>query len=221
VAAITAAAAVLGAGDVIIIEQQYQVCGTGRFGPLEAVQSVFDTISYVTAVNDIVVVAAAGNGNVNLDDPACAGLFDRSVRDSGAIIVGAGSSSGRQRMGFSSYGSRVDVQGWGENVTTTGYGPGDVRRRYTHGFSGTSSATPIVAGAVLAIQGRLKACGKPVATPEQIREILVNTGTAQGGASPATEHIGPLPNISEALRSLAVLTCASATAAERQVASRQ
>ena len=39
---------------------------------------------------DRVVVEAAGNGAVELDAPECEGWFDRSVRDSGAIIVGAG-----------------------------------------------------------------------------------------------------------------------------------
>ena len=72
------------------------------------------------------MIEAAGNGNVNLDQAACSGVFDRTVRDSGAIIVGAGQppSSGvdRQREGFSTFGSRVDLQGWGSGVVTTGYG---------------------------------------------------------------------------------------------------
>jgi hypothetical protein len=140
-----------------------------------------------------------GRGNVNLDQSSCDGLFDRNVRDSGAIIVGAGDPSTRSRLGFSSYGSRVDVQGWGRSVTTTGYGwafdPGDIRQRYTHDFSGTSSASPIVAGAVLGIQGALKARGEAVATPLEIRDALVATGTPQNG----TDQIGPLPDIKAAL----------------------
>ena len=55
--------------------------------------------------------------------------FPNGLADSGAIIVGAGGSgaggscqAARTRMSFSNYGRRVDLQGWGECVTTTGYG---------------------------------------------------------------------------------------------------
>jgi hypothetical protein len=148
----------------------------------------------------IVVIETAGNGTVNLDGPSCGGLFNRSTRDSGAIIVGAGDSAARSRLWYSSHGSRVDVQGWGNSITTTGYGdafnhPGDIRQRYTHVFGGTSGAAPIVTGSVLALQGALKARGLALATPAEMREALVVTGTAQTG----TEHIGPLPNIKAAL----------------------
>jgi subtilisin family serine protease len=174
-------------------------------------QSVFDAVSTATA-KGIIVVAAAGNGAVDLDGANCQGKFDTSVRKTRANIVGAGSSTDHARLGFSSYGSRVDLQGWGQNVTTTGYGgafdPGDSRQRYTHTFSGTSSATPIVAGAVLAIQGVVKQCGLPPLTPSQIRDAMVSTGTPQ---SPAVAgHIGPLPRIKQALLASAPGSCVSA-----------
>lgn len=202
---------VLSPGDVIVIEQQHWVCDTGEYGPLEYYQDVFDAVSVATA-KGIIVVAAAGNGNVNLDSPACLGAFDRRRRDSQAIIVGAGSSGDRSRLDFSSYGSRVDVQGWGENVATTGYGDmfnpdNDVRRYYTKSFNGTSSATPIVAGAVLVIQGVRKACGLPPATPLEMRDLLVRSGLNQG--EPSTTHIGPLPNIAAALRASVPANCLS------------
>ena len=94
-------------------------------------------------------IEAAGNGRVDLDDDRCQQRFDRNIRDSGAIIVGAGHAETRERLSFSSYGQRVDLQGWGHRVTTTGYGglfdPSDIRQRYTSSFNGTSSASPIVA----------------------------------------------------------------------------
>jgi len=201
--AIGIATAKLRRGQVMIIEQQYWACGGNQFGPLEVLQSVFDAIAIATA-KGIVVVAAAGNGGINLDSQACGGLFDRTVRDSWAIIVGAGSSTDHSRLNFSSYGSRVDVQGWGQAVATTGYGdafnPGDIRQRYTNTFSGTSSATPIVAGTILAIQGALKAAGIPLAKPKAMRKTLVKTGTPQ--SNPGTGHIGPLPRTKAALNKL-------------------
>jgi hypothetical protein len=204
--AITKAASALKRGHVIIIEQQAPVCGGAcganqvGCGPVEYYQAEYDAIAAATA-KGVIVLAAAGNGNVDLDAPACGGRFNRKTRDSLAIIVGAGSSSNRSRLSFSSYGSRVDVQGWGENVTTTGYGdafnPGDVRQRYTNSFGGTSGATPIVTGAVLAIQGALKADGLKLAKPKEMRTALVKTGTAQ--TNPGTGRIGPLPRIKNAL----------------------
>jgi subtilisin family serine protease len=197
------------AGDVIVIEQQAPVCGLEDYGPLEYYQDMFDAVSAATA-KGIVVVAAAGNGDVNLDRDTCFGAFDRSKRDSQAIIVGAGSSTDRSTLSFSSYGSRVDVQGWGENVATTGYGDAynptnDVRRYYTKSFNGTSSATPIVAGTVLVIQSVRKACGLPPATPLEMRDLLVRTGARQG--SPRARNIGPLPNLEAALKASVPANC--------------
>jgi serine protease len=198
--AISLATGRLRAGDVILIEQQLAVCGGAFGGPVEYYQSIFDVIRTATA-RDIVVVEAAGNGNVDLDQPACMGRFNRGLRDSGAIIVGAGQPRTRERLTFSSFGSRVDLQGWGSDVTTTGYGdafdPGDIRQRYTFLFNGTSSASAIVAGAVLEIQGVLKNVTRSVARPKALRAALVATGSAQGQQVPG--HMGPLPNVGAAL----------------------
>jgi serine protease len=124
---------------------------------------VFDATLAATK-NGFVVVAAAGNGAVNLDAATCNKKFDKSQGDSGAIMVGAGAPfiegyTARSRLLFSSYGSRVDVQGWGRNVFTLGYGDlhndSDLRnanRNYTYTFSGTSSASAIVAGAAVLVQ---------------------------------------------------------------------
>jgi serine protease len=202
-------------GDVLILEQQYWVCGypTGnnRYGPIETLQAVFDAVSTLTA-RGVIVTAAAGNGNVNLDAPECGTTFNRSVRDSGAIIVGAGAPSDRSRLSFSSYGSRVDVQGWGQSVTTTGYGalfnPGDIRQRYTSAFNGTSSATPIVTGAALAIQGVRKACGLKPLKPAEMRAAMIGTGAKQGGD--LSTPIGPLPRIIRALKATDAKACVTA-----------
>jgi hypothetical protein len=210
--AIGVATGQLARGDVIIIEQQYWACGASTsssiYGPVEVLQDVFDAVSVATA-KGIVVIEAAGNGNINLDGASCRSLFDRSFRDSGAIIVGAGSAS-QAKLSFSSYGSRVDVQGWGQGVTTTGYGdeffPGnDDRQKYTAVFSGTSSATPIVTGAALQVNGIVKACGFPPLTSKQMRKVLADTGTPQ--SNPSAGKIGPLPDVAKAVRATKAKAC--------------
>ena len=202
------------AGDVILLEQQFPVCGlSDSFGPIEVLSSVFDAIQTAVA-QGFVVIEAAGNGAVNLDQAACSGVFDRTLQDSGAIIVGAGQqlSSGmdRQREGFSSFGSRIDLQGWGSGVVTTGYGdlytasdrPADPDFWYTGGFNGTSSAAAIVAGVVANLQGiALAQSGVPL-PPLQIRTLLVQTGSPQSGN--IAEPIGPRPNL---LKAAAQIPC--------------
>lgn len=211
--AILLAAADGSPGDVILLEQQMTVCGLpfGAFGPSEWMPPVFDAIQVATA-NGLVVVEAAGNGGVDLDQDSCYNVFNRSVRDSGAIIVGAGqppqTGHDRERESFSSYGSRVDLQGWGSWVVTTGYGssywnpddPNNPDYWYTQFFSGTSSASPIIAGAVADLQGiALERFGTPL-TAGQIRMLLARTGSPQLGNT--AEHIGPRPDLFQAIASL-------------------
>jgi subtilisin family serine protease len=171
------------------------------------------------------VVEAAGNGNENFDLPVFNGTGLQ--KDSGAIVVGAGipptnvfdyfgfpptfpgySKIGvpRSRIWFSNYGKIVNVQGWGWHVSTLGYGDAqggaDESKWYTHRFSGTSSASPIVTGAVACIQGVAKAkLGAPL-PPNKVRDILVKTGTPQqaGPGVPLSQHIGPLPNLVKAAK---------------------
>ena len=107
----------------------------------------------------------------------------------------------------SSFGSRVDLQGWGEGVVTTGYGdlyrnpdvPNDPKFWYTSIFAGTSSASPIVAGAAANLQGiALARFGTPL-IPFQVRQLLVATGSPQLGTNPEAEHIGPRPDLRKAI----------------------
>ncbi|HET7716558.1 MAG TPA: S8 family peptidase [Bauldia sp.] len=170
----------------------------------------------------IIVVEAAGNGAENLDDalyqtPAAgfpagwSNSFRRSNRDSGAIVVGAGApppgthgrnhGPDRSRLDFSNWGALIDAQGWGREVTTCGYGDlqggSNEDLWYTDTFSGTSSASPIVTGAIAAIQGMAKARGRPVLTPAQVRNCLRSTGSPQQDAPgrPVSQRIGNRPDI--------------------------
>ena len=66
-----------------------------------------------------------------------------AFRDSGAIMVGAALSPlPHDRANFSNFGTRIDCYGWGENVTSAGYGDLTPVRTpdnstYTAVFSGT------------------------------------------------------------------------------------
>lgn len=204
--AVNLAASVLAEGDVILVEQQICICDRicdfetqEGFGPVEGFQPWYDAIATATALG-VTVVEAAGNGNRSLDESACRGQFNRSSRDSGAIMVGAGTFDTHARVPTSSWGGRIDVQGWGDNIITTGYGdlfdPGDVRQRYTQVFGGTSGASAMVAGIAVVVQGVRRASGLAPLSPAALRQLLVDTGTPQ--SAPA-RNIGPLPNLPRAL----------------------
>jgi subtilisin family serine protease len=204
-AAITAARKKLRPGDVILIEQQ--VWGNGDdLVPVEWLGPNYDAIASATAAGFIVVEAAA-NGGVNLDAAPYGSPFPARKADSGAIMVGAGSRcygpSSRQRLYFSDYGSRVDVQGPGECVTTTGYGDlyrADANATYTATFNGTSSASAVIAGASAALSAGYEAAVGAPPTPAQVRSLLIAHSTPQ--ASGAAGHIGPLPDVYAALTSI-------------------
>ena len=224
--AILLASAKLDAGDVILIELQAPG-PRGRFVAMQFWDDVFSAIRVATA-KGITVVEAAGNGDENFDRAEFrdTGLQKRA----GAIVVGAGVppsnafdyhgrdddkrfryqhiGTPRSRAWFSNYGKIVDVQAWGWHVTTTGYGDAlggdDENAWYTHRFSGTSSASPMVTGAVACLQGRALALkGKPL-TPKRVRQILMSTGSRQqaGPKTPVRQRIGAQPDLVKAMKKL-------------------
>jgi hypothetical protein len=205
-ACVTAAIAASAAGDIVMLEMQTDGPATGSsdYVPAEYTLSLWNAVKTGTDAG-VIVTAAAGNGNQNLSN---AGLFSayNARGDSGAIIVGAGSSA-RVKSSFSTYGARVNVQGWGGGVFTTGYGShatygSDVNQRYASGFSGTSSATPVVTSAVALLQSvAIKILGRRL-SPAEMRTILVTTGRAQTGSNAATAPIGPLPELQAAVNQL-------------------
>ncbi|NJK31737.1 MAG: S8 family serine peptidase [Deltaproteobacteria bacterium] len=181
--------------------------------PVEHSNPTFDVIKAATLAG-VHVVAAAGNGDVSLDDPRLGRRFDRTSRDSGAILVGGGVPGSRKRAARSNHGSRIDLQGWGEGVVTCGGlspgyrdlvppgNPTDSSRCYTCSFGGTSAATAIVAGCVSAILGACLATNRRSPSPRELRELLVRTGTPQPDPDANSTPIGPLPNLRAALREL-------------------
>jgi hypothetical protein len=194
----------------MLIEQQIggpNGCDANQVGcvALEWIPSVYDAVRNATS-RGITVVEAAGNGWQNLDSSIYGTTFPQGKADSGAIIVGAGGAPGctgaRTRLNFSNYGRRVDLQGWGECVTTTGYDDlydGGFNAWYTNSFGGTSSASPIVASAAASLSSVAKARGT-VLTPADIRARLKATGTTQTAG--LSGKIGPLPNLRAAIAGL-------------------
>lgn len=233
-AAVTTAAHAINEGDVILIEQGVigpnaprdpvgQFYNTNQTGMVAAEwdRGVYDAVKTAVACGRI-VVAGAANGDQDLDDPSLT-IEDvsfttwlneyhapfRRANDSGAILVGAGNWSTGERLSFSNYGSRLDVQAWGNYVvaaTAIGGGmPADFRDEgenalYTFGFNGTSSASAIVAGACAALQGVFRREIGRSATPAELRQLLVSTGVPQ--PDPQNGRIGPRPNLRAAIEEL-------------------
>jgi DNA-binding Lrp family transcriptional regulator len=243
--AIQQAADVLSAGDILLIEL-HQPGPRFNFAPradqrgyiaMEWFPDDLAALQYARS-RGVIVVEAAGNGGEDLDDAiydvppngfpsSWRNPFDPANPSSGAVMVGAGApppgthgrdhGPDRSRLGFSNFGSRVDTQGWGREVTTTGgrsdqagdlQGGADENVWYTDTFSGTSSASPIVVGALAAVQGILRAGNEPLLTPDRAVEVVRATGSPQQDAPgrPATQRIGNRPDIEAAVMYLTTQT---------------
>ena len=205
-------------GDIIVLEMQaYGFNGTvsnPRFVPAEYDFLVWNLTKALTDSGRI-VVAAAGNGYQNLDSSDYQTYTNYG--DSGAIIVGGGTANTMHAIFppyvvsgvtySSTYGTRVDVQGWFENVKSTGAIPNsgfalvgnDFNQSYMT-FTGTSSATAQLGGVVTVLQSYYKSQTNNTLTSQQMRTILQNTGFPQGGD--VSKNIGPFPNMLAALNFL-------------------
>ncbi|MFK4226989.1 S8 family peptidase [Streptomyces sp. NPDC019890] len=240
-AAIHAAAERLSPGDILLVELHrpgprfdYESRDDQRgYIALEWWPDDCAAIRWATG-KGVLVVEAAGNGGESLDDAVYErrpdefpewwrNPFNPSNQSSGAILVGAGApppgthgrdhGPDRSRLAFSNYGARMDAQGWGREVTTTGgfwdragdlQGGAEEIAWYTDTFSGTSSASPVVVGALACLQGILKAGRLAPMNPEQARDVLRRTGSPQQDAPgrPASQRIGNRPDIKAAVTRL-------------------
>ncbi|MBI4583272.1 MAG: S8 family serine peptidase [Planctomycetes bacterium] len=183
-------------GDVVLLEMQLNSCMTCTdYIPAESDPNLHALVITGTG-KKIIVVAAAGNGNQNLDGPSytCMSCYMKWA-DSGAIIVGAGMpTTSHDKHSSSTYGSRVNVQGWGEMVTTLGYGTNPMmvsNSSYTGGFQHTSAASAMAAAACASLQSFAvdRLCRR--LTPAEMRWLLINSGTPQGTGG----HVGPFLNM--------------------------
>lgn len=227
----------LGAGDIILLEihrpgprHNFQ-SRDDQLGyiAIEWWPDDFAAIQYAVG-KGIIVVEAAGNGAEDLDDglyntrpvgfpTTWRNPFDPANTSSQAVLVGAGApppgthgnnhGADRSRLGFSNHGRRVDCQGWGREVTTTGYGDlqggSDTDLWYTDRFSGTSSASPIVVGALACAQGVIRAQGGALLTSSGAIAALRASGSPQQDqpSRPATQRIGNRPNLRQLIPQVA------------------
>ena len=141
-------------------------------------------------------------------------------------MVGAGNAPGcfdemaaRARLGFSNFGARIDAQGWGNCVTTSGYGwlqgGDDPNLWYTAGFNGTSSASPIVAAGAALLSSIAEERGTTL-TPAGVRAILAATGREQPPGD--VGRIGPLPDLRAAIPTLPGAATGDASAVSHDAA---
>lgn len=191
-------------GDVILVEVALGIPGgpgcvpTLAAAPVEASEAIAAAVIWAV-INGFVVIEPAGNGCINLDtwtNHLGRLPLNRAVADSGAVMVGAAQTPvlvpGQRppRANFSCFGSRLDCFAWGANVVTTSLQPGG-----TSLFSGTSSASAIIAGAALSLQGMAKAKhGQPL-TPIQLRSLLSDTFLNTSALDPANGFIGMMPDL--------------------------
>jgi serine protease len=173
-------------------------CGQFEFIAIEYWTANFNAI-LANSTNGRFCIEAAGNGSMDLDWGGYGGAFNLGVRDSQAIIVGAGDGgSVHNPECWTNHGTRISAYGWGSGVYTTGYGTlfnqTGCQQDYDNDFGGTSSASPIVAGAAVSLALIHNNQFGSYPSPVTLRSRLTTNGTAQGPTDPWKE-ISVLPNM--------------------------
>ncbi|MBI4022826.1 S8 family serine peptidase [Candidatus Berkelbacteria bacterium] len=129
----------------------------------------------------IVLVAASGNDSTN--------TVSYPAASEHVLAVGSVGSSDA-RSSFSNYGANLDLMAPGESIYTTKDGGG-----YTT-LSGTSLATPFVAGGVMVVKDFHSSAGN-----QEIVDILLSTARQVSGGSGRTDETGwGILNLQAAIR---------------------
>lgn len=204
-------------GDVVLTVLQFLL---GQYGnqdwvPLEFLQATFDATLTVTG-NGRIVVNNAANGSASLDDPRFLRRFDRTFRDSGAIMVSSSAAGVLQRAAYANWGSRVDAHSWGDDVVATGYGTHfypnqDRRQAYTQAYSGTSAGSTTTCGIVCALQGAARRQLERSLIGAELRQLFAAYGPA------TNDGIGRRPDVPAIMRSLGILDGLSMAAPDTAV----
>ncbi len=146
----------------------------------------------------VTVVTAFGNGGREQNtafgwttqpaSPLLAG------NDNGAIRVAAVVPKTGKKLAKSNYGHGVSAHSWGDKVTSFS------STQYTLGYSHTSAATALVAGAAALVQALwLKKTPTPLTplSPRVLRALLYDTGSP---SATGTDQIGRQPNVYNAYK---------------------
>ena len=121
------------------------------------------------------VVVAAGNSNAN-----ASGFTPASCAN---VINVASVTSASARSSFSNYGTLIDVSAPGSSILSTlNAGTTTPGAESYASYSGTSMASPHVAGTVALVQSRRLALGLPLYTPAEVESLLKTTAYALAGA---------------------------------------
>jgi subtilisin family serine protease len=144
--------------------------------------SSLDNAVAASITSGVTYAVAAGNDNQN----AC---NTSPARTAAAVTVGSTTATDA-RSSFSNYGGCLDIFAPGSSITSA-WNTGDTA---TNTISGTSMATPHVAGAAA-----LYLQGNPAAVPAKVRDAIVNTATSNvvkgpGTGSPNRLLYSPLPD---------------------------
>jgi subtilisin family serine protease len=181
-------------GDIVSLDIQYTIANIGNL-PMIISKSWWDAIKNLTE-KQVIVLLAAGNGSLDLSDKNIC----RDYGDSGAILVGSCNSHNGDRRYSSNYGHYASlINSWGDSVVTTGYSslqklPGN-NRNYTNTYSGTSSATPLCAGALALLQSHAKQRGVML-TPEAMKLLIESSDYNEA----AGKGIGKRPNVAQLVK---------------------
>ncbi len=146
-------------------------CSWGRSGGPSQFEQ--DIVNYAVLDNDVVLVAAAGNGGIDEDH------YPSSYENCVSV---ASTTSTDSRSSFSSFGFNVDVSAPGSNILAT-----DFDDTYST-QSGTSMASPIAAGCAAMIKSKFPSMNA-LQVAEQLRSTADNIYSVPGN-SPYISKLG-------------------------------